>query len=176
MCTDAEKEPGSPMFQKVETITAPKRRYTFLKEEEAGSSEHSVHMASLPRRQHFVTTVKVCVTCRLKILDLCVSVQRLWVPVKLKIMIQKSQNENKWPETRKTRATKNQITETSCTCKRCVPSWCTAYVKCAVLLHIIIHLFPTRLIKMNIISFNVCQTAHRSKSYVLQAQGCCENI
>jgi len=88
------------------------------------------------------------------------------------LMIQKSQNENQWPETRKTKATKNQITETSCTCKCCVPSWCTAYVTCVVLLQ----LFPTGLIKMNIISFNVCQTAHRSKFYNLKAQGCCEDI
>jgi hypothetical protein len=107
---------------------------------------------------------------------LCVSVQRLWLSVQLKLMKQKSQNEDKWPETRKTKATKNQITETSCTCKRCVPSCCTAYVKCAVPLHSSLHLFPTRLIKMNIISFNVCQSAHRPKSYVLKTQGCWEDI
>jgi len=126
--------------------------------------------------QHFVMTVKVFVICRLKIPHLRVSIQHLWISLKLKLMIQKSQNENQWPETSETKANKNQITETSCTCKRCVPSWCTAYVKCAVLLHNSFHLFPTRLIKMNIISFNVCQTAHRSKSYILKAQGCCEDI
>lgn len=161
----------------------PKLRYIFLKGICSSffrklGAHLPVQMASLPRRKWFCRysiSLRQWKCAWLVALKFPHCVFRFSV-FGLKLMIQKSQNENQWPETRKTKATKNQIIETSCTCKRCVPSWCTTYVKCAVLLLNSLQLFPTRLIKMNIVSFNVCQTARRSKSDALKAKGCCEDI
>jgi hypothetical protein len=107
----------------------PKLRYIFLKDEVVVSSKNSVHIYPSKCRHdsNYVGTAFRYDSESVRDLSLEDSVFVCFGSASLVISsvenyVTEIANEDQRPETRKTKATKTQITENSCTCKRCVPS------------------------------------------------------